>query len=244
MLGAILGDIVGSPYEFDHNNYKHKDFPLLSEKSHFTDDTVMTAAVAVGLIDGKGLPERTFCAVQHEMRFWGREYPHAGYGGMFRRWLHAENPKPYGSFGNGSAMRVSAAGWLFDTLDKTLEMAKVTAEVTHNHPEGIKGAQATAAVIFLARTCDEIRPTYHHVETCQETVPEAIIAFLESVSFEDALRNAVSLGGDSDTLACITGGIAEAFYGMPQELRDETLKRLPEDIREGYELFRWNIGQR
>ena len=109
MLGAILGDIVGSPYEFDHNNYKHKDFPLLSEKSHFTDDTVMTAAVAVGLIDGKGLPERTFCAVQHEMRFWGREYPHAGYGGMFRRWLHAENPKPYGSFGNGSAMRVSAA---------------------------------------------------------------------------------------------------------------------------------------
>ena len=185
---------------------------------------------------------------------------------MFRRWLHAENPKPYGSFGNGSAMRVSAAGWLFDTLDKTLEMAKVTAEVTHNHPEGIKGAQATAAAIFLARTgyskpeikqyvehtfgydlnrtCDEIRPTYHHVETCQETVPEAIIAFLESVSFEDALRNAVSLGGDSDTLACITGGIAEAFYGMPQELRDETLKRLPEDIREGYELFGRNISQR
>ena len=243
MLGAILGDIVGSPYEFDHNNYKHKDFPLLSEKSHFTDDTVMTAAVAVGLIDGKGLPERTFCAVQHEMRFWGREYPHAGYGGMFRRWLHAENPNPYGSFGNGSAMRVSAAGWLFDTLDKTLEMAKVTAEVTHNHPEGIKGAQATAAVIFLARTCDEIRPTYHHVETCQETVPEAIIAFLESVSFEDALRNAVSLGGDSDTLACITGGIAEAFYGMPQKLRDETLKRLPEDIREAYELLCFMIAK-
>ena len=140
MLGAILGDMVGSPYEFDWNNHKSKDFPLLSEKSHFTDDTVMTAAVAVGLIDGKGLPERTFCAVQHEMRFWGREYSHAGYGGMFRRWLHAENPNPYGSFGNGSAMRASAAGWLFDTLDKTLEMAKVTAEVTHNHPEGIKGA--------------------------------------------------------------------------------------------------------
>ena len=154
---------------------------------------------------------------------------------------------------------------LFDTLDKTLEMAKVTAEVTHNHPEGIKGAQATAAVIFLARTghskpeikqyveqtfgydlnrtCDEIRPTYHHVETCQETVPEAIIAFLESVSFEDALRNAVSLGGDSDTLACITGGIAEAFYGMPQELRDETLKRLPEDIREAYELLCFMIAK-
>ena len=215
MLGAILGDIVGSPYEFDHNNYKHKDFPLLSEKSHFTDDTVMTLAVALGLIAGQGDAQKTFAEVQHEMRNWGRRYPHAGYGGMFSRWLRAEHPQPYGSFGNGSAMQVAAAGWLFDTLDKTLEMAKVTAEVTHNHPEGIKGAQATAAAIFLARTghskqeirqyveqifgydlsrtCDEIRPTYHHVETCQQTVPEAIIAFLESVSFEDALRNAVSL---------------------------------------------------
>ena len=266
MLGAILGDIVGSPYEFDHNNYKHKDFSLLSKKSHFTDDTVMTVAAARGLIAGKGIPERTFEEIKSELRIWGETYPHAGYGGMFRRWLRAENPKPYGSFGNGSAMRVSAAGWLFDTLDKTLEMAKVTAEVTHNHPEGIKGAQATAAAIFLARTgyskpeikqyveqtfgydlnrtCDEIRPTYHHVETCQETVPEAIIAFLESVSFEDALRNAVSLGGDSDTLACITGGIAEAFYGMPQELRDETLKRLPEDIREAYELLCFMIAKK
>ena len=139
MLGAILGDIVGSPYEFDHNNYKHKDFPLLSKKSHFTDDTVMTVAVARGLIAGKGIPERTFEETKSEMRIWVETYPHAGYGGMFRRWLHAENPNPYGSFGNGSAMRVSAAGWLFDTLDKTLEMAKVTAEVTHNHPEGIKG---------------------------------------------------------------------------------------------------------
>ena len=187
----------------------------------------MTVAVARGLMAGQGDAQKTFAEVQHEMRRWGRAYPHAGYGGM--------------------------------------EMAKVTAEVTHNHPEGIKGAQATAAVIFLARTghskpeikqyveqtfgydlnrtCDEIRPTYHHVETCQETVPEAIIAFLESVSFEDALRNAVSLGGDSDTLACITGGIAEAFYGMPQELRDETLKRLPEDIREGYELLCFMIAK-
>ena len=172
---------------------------------------------------------------------------------MFRRWLRAEHPQPYGSFGNGSAMRVSVAGWLFDTLERTLEMAKVTAEVTHNHLKGIKGAQATAAAIFLARTghskpeirqyveqtfgydlsrtCDEIRPGYRHVEICQQTVPEAIIAFLESTGFEDALRNAVSLGGDSDTLACITGGIAEAFYGMPPELQQETLKRLPEDLR-------------
>ena len=233
MLGAIMGDIVGSPYEFDHNNYKHKDFPLFSEGAQFTDDTVMTVAVAKGLIEGKGDPDRTFEEVRREMRYWGNAYPHAGYGGMFRRWLRVRDPQSYNSFGNGSAMRVAAAGWLFDTLEKTLEMAKVTAEVTHNHPEGIKGAQAAAAAIFLARTghskpeirqyveqtfgydlsrsCDEIRPGYHHVETCQETVPEAITAFLESTGFEDALRNAVSLGGDSDTLACITGGIAEAF---------------------------------
>ena len=266
MLGAILGDIVGSPFEFDHNNYKRKDFVLLSEKSHFTDDTVVTIAVAVGLIAGQGNAPKTFAEVQHEMRRWGRAYLHAGYGGMFRRWLRAEHPQPYGSFGNGSAMRVAAAGWLFDTLDKTLEMAKVTAEVTHDHPEGIKGAQATAAAIFLARTghskpeirqyveqtfgydlsrtCDEIRPGYHHVETCQQTVPEAIIAFLESTGFEDALRNAVSLGGDSDTLACITGGIAEAFYGMSSELQQETLKRLPEEMRAAYELFRQNLERR
>ena len=266
MLGAILGDIVGSPFEFDHNNYKHKDFPLLSEKSQFTDDTVMTVAVARGLIAGQGDVQKTFADVQNEMRHWGKAYPDAGYGGMFGQWLYAEHPQPYGSFGNGSAMRVAAAGWLFDTLDKTLEMAKVTAEVTHNHPEGIKGAQVTAAAIFLARTghskpeirqyveqtfcydlsrtCDEIRSYYCHVETCQQTVPEAIIAFLESNSFEDALRNAVSLGGDSDTLACITGGIAEAFYRMPQELRNETLKRLPDDLRAAYELFRQNLERK
>ena len=266
MLGAILGDMVGSPYEFDRNNHKSKDFPLLSERSHFTDDTVMTLAVARGLMAGQGDAQKTFAEVQHEMRRLGNVYPDAGYGGMFRRWLCAEHPQPYGSFGNGSAMRVAAAGWLFDTLDKTLEMAKVTAEVTHNHPEGIKGAQATAAAIFLARTghskpeirqyveqtfgydlsrtCDEIRPYYRHVETCQQTVPEAIIAFLESTGFEDALRNAVSLGGDSDTLACITGGIAEAFYGMPQELRAGTLKRLPEEMRAAYELFRQNLERK
>lgn len=260
MLGAILGDIVGSPYEFDCNNYKHKDFPLLSARSRFTDDTVMTIAVAQGLLAGQGNPGRTFAEVRETMGLWGEAYPHAGYGGMFRRWLHSEHPHPYGSFGNESAMRVSAAGWLFDTLEETLEMAKVTAEVTHNHPEGIKGAQATAAAIFLARTgsskqkirrytektfgydlsrtCDEIRPGYRHVETCQQTVPEAITAFLESTGYEDALRNAVSLGGDSDTLACITGGIAEAFYGMPPYLQAETLKRLPEDLRDIYEQFR------
>ena len=263
MLGAILGDIVGSPYEFDRNNYKHKDFPLLSARSHFTDDTVMTIAVAQGLIGGRGIPERTFAEVQEAMRVWGKQYPWAGYGSMFRNWLIAKEPRPYGSFGNGSAMRVSAAGWLFGTLEKTLEMAAVTAEVTHNHPEGIKGAQAVAAAIFLARTgstkqeirqyteqhfgydlsrtCDEIRPLYCHVETCQQTVPEAITAFLESTDFEDALRTAVSLGGDSDTLTCITGGIAEAFYGMPQELQRQTLARLPDEMREVYTLFRQEV---
>ena len=254
MLGAILGDMVGSPFEFDHNNYKHKDFPLLSERSHFTDDTVMTLAVARGLIAGQGDAQKTFAEVRYEMRRLGNVYPDAGYGGMFRRWLCAEHPQPYGSFGNGSAMRVAAAGWLFDTLDKTLEMAKVTAEVTHNHPEGIKGAQATAATIFLARTghskqeirqyveqtfgydlsrtCDEIRPSYCHVETCQQTVPEAIIAFLESHSFEEAVRNAVWLGGDSDTQAAIAGSIAEAFYGgVPQDLREAALARLDDRLR-------------
>ena len=171
---------------------------------------------------------------------------------MFLRWLHTEHPEPYGSFGNGSAMRVSSAGWLFDTLEETRHMARLTAEVTHNHPEGIKGAEATASVIFMARngsgkdeirdyiiselgydlsrTCDEIRPVYHHVETCQETVPEAITAFLEGTDFEDVIRTAVSLGGDCDTLTCIAGGMAEAFYGVPAELVAECKKRLPENM--------------
>ena len=159
MLGAILGDIVGSPYEFDHNNYKHKDFPLLSEKSHFTDDTVMTAAVAVGLIDGKGLPERTFCAVQHEMRFWGREYPHAGYGGMFRRWLHAENPNPYGSFGNGSAMRVSAEGGGFLPITSSLQ--------TRAEPLQSNQIRLLHAV-FSARQCCT-RPPFPAPASCRAT---------------------------------------------------------------------------
>lgn len=267
MYGAILGDMIGSPYEFDQGG-KSKEFPLFIESSHFTDDTVMTVAVADALMKTTGEPDDEVVreALVDRMQFWGRKYPDAGYGARFKKWLQQEHPEPYGSYGNGSAMRVSAAGWLAESLQEARRLARLSAEVTHDHPEGIKGAESVASSIFLARTghdkeeirdyvvkefgydlsrtCDEIRPIYHHVETCQQTVPEAIIAFLESNSFEDALRNAVSLGGDSDTLACITGGIAEAFYGMPQELRDETLKRLPEDIREGYELFRWNIGQR
>ena len=266
MYGAILGDIVGSPYEFDCNNYKAKDFPLFSRRSDFTDDTVMTLAVAKALLSTRGQDDAAIkAALVREMQQLGRAYPDRGYGTHFGDWLYEDDPQPYQSYGNGSAMRVSSAAWLAKDMAESLHLAQLTAEVTHDHPEGIKGAQATAAAIFLARTghskqeirqyveqtfgydlnrtCDEIRPTYHHVETCQETVPEAIIAFLESVSFEDALRNAVSLGGDSDTLACITGGIAEAFYGMPQELRDETLKRLPEDIREAYELLCFMIAK-
>lgn len=255
MYGAILGDIIGSPYEFDRGN-KTKNFPLFSDASDWTDDTVMTLAVAEAFYDAMNVEDDEWRKkrLTSGMQKFGRRYPDAGYGSMFRRWLKDRNPKPYGSYGNGSAMRVSAIGWLYDDFDTILKMAKLSAEVTHDHPEGIKGAQATAAAIFLARTgytkvevkeyieilfeydlnrtCDEIRPTYYHKESCQETVPEAIIAFLESTDFEDAIRNAVSLGGDCDTLTCITGSIAEAFYGIPEYLKQECRDRLPRDLRE------------
>ena len=232
MFGAILGDIIGSPYEFDMGN-KTKDFPLFSEHSHFTDDSVMTIAVAEALMVTAGQSDEEiksdiiFC-----MQRWGRKYPNAGYGGMFSHWLREKDPHPYNSFGNGSAMRVSSVGWLYDTLEETRHMARLTAEVSHNHPEGIKGAEATASAIFLARTGkskDEIHE-YHHVETCQQTVPEAITAFLDGLDFEDVIRTAVSLGGDCDTLTCIAGGIAEAYYGIPNELRTECIDRLPQGM--------------
>lgn len=252
MLGAILGDIIGSPYEFDQGN-KTKDFPLFSKDSLFTDDSVMTIAVAEALMDTMGKDDDAVkCALVKSMQKWGRKYPCAGYGARFIYWIFAEKPEPYGSFGNGSAMRVSSAGWLFDTLEETRHMARLTAEVSHNHPEGIKGAEAAASAIFMARngrskseikeyivsefgydlsrTCDEIRPDYHHIESCQKTVPEALTAFIEGNDFEDVIRTAVSLGGDCDTLTCIAGGIAEAFYGLPEELGTECRKRLPEDM--------------
>ena len=254
MYGAILGDMIGAPFEFDRGK-KTKVFPLFGKDSEFTDDSVMTIAVAEALMDTLGQSdEEVKEALAASMQDWGRRYPYAGYGGMFRQWLGQKNPKPYGSFGNGSAMRVSAAGWLYDSLEETRHYAALTAEVTHNHPEGIKGAEAPAAAIFLARTgaskeeirayivrefgydlsrtCDEIRPGYHHVESCQETVPEAITAFLEGTDFEDVIRTAVSLGGDCDTLTCIAGGMAEGFYGVPEELKEECRKRLPEDMRD------------
>ena len=252
MYGALLGDMIGAPYEFDMGN-KTKEFPLFCSESHYTDDSVMTIAVAEALLDSRFREDAEIrTALVKSMRKWGRKYPHAGYGGRFRDWLRAKNPEPYGSFGNGSAMRVSAAGWLFDTLEDTRAKAMLTAEVTHNHLEGIKGAEATASAIFLARTghskdeirdyivkefdydlsrtCDQIRPKYYHVESCQGTVPEAITAFLEGADFEDVIRTAVSLGGDCDTLTCIAGSIAEAFYGVPEQLKDECRSRLPKDM--------------
>lgn len=254
MYGAILGDIIGSPFEFDRGD-KTKDFKLFSRRSHFTDDSVMTLAVCEALLKvGQDATVKEIeDAVISSMQSWGRRYPHAGYGGYFRRWLTACHPEPYNSFGNGSAMRVSAAGWLYDSLENTRTVAKATANVTHNHPEGIKGAEATASAIFMARngsskeeikkyienefhydlnrTLDEIRPSYHMDETCQKTVPEAIIAFLEAKDFEDAIRNAVSLGGDTDTLGAITGSIAEAYYGIPEWLMTECRKRINKDMR-------------
>lgn len=254
MYGAILGDIIGSPFEFDRGD-KTKDFKLFSRRSHFTDDSVMTLAVCEALLKvGQDATVKEIeDAVISSMQSWGRRYPHAGYGGYFRRWLTACHPEPYNSFGNGSAMRVSAVGWLYDSLENTRTVAKATANVTHNHPEGIKGAEATASAIFMARngsskeeikkyienefhydlnrTLDEIRPSYHMDETCQKTVPEAIIAFLEATDFEDAIRNAVSLGGDTDTLGAITGSIAEAYYGIPEWLMTECRKRINKDMR-------------
>ena len=251
MYGAILGDIIGSPYEFDRGG-KTREFPLFCSRSCYTDDTVMTVAVAEALLDSMGRPDDEIRrALVDSMQRWGARYPDAGYGGMFYRWLHSKAPQPYGSFGNGSAMRVSSAGWLFEDLDRTRQIARMTAEVTHNHPEGIKGAECVASLIWMARhgftkeelkdcaereygyrisTCDEIRPGYHHVETCQETVPQAIAAFLEGDSFEDVIRNAVSLGGDCDTLTCIAGGMAEAFHGVPERLKEECESRIPEDM--------------
>lgn len=254
MYGAILGDIIGSPFEFDRGD-KTKDFKLFSRRSHFTDDSVMTLAVCEALLKvGQDATVKEIeDAVISSMQSWGRRYPHAGYGGYFRRWLTACHPEPYNSFGNGSAMRVSAVGWLYDSLENTRTVAKATANVTHNHLEGIKGAEATASAIFMARngsskeeikkyienefhydlnrTLDEIRPSYHMDETCQKTVPEAIIAFLEAKDFEDAIRNAVSLGGDTDTLGAITGSIAEAYYGIPEWLMTECRKRINRDMR-------------
>ena len=254
MFGATLGDIIGSPYEFDMGD-KTKNFPLFSSRSGFTDDTVMTVAVADALMktgvdaDDAVIKDAIIDAMHH----WGAKYPDVGYGSNFGMWLYLKDRNPYNSFGNGSAMRVSAAGWLAETLEDARRLARLSAEVTHNHPEGIKGAEATASAIWMARhgcskaeikdyissefdynlsrTCNEIRPGYHHVESCQQTVPEAMTAFLEGEDFEDVIRTAVSLGGDCDTLTAIAGSIAEAFYGIPAELKQEAYNYLDQDLK-------------
>jgi len=250
MIGAIAGDIIGSIYEW--NPIKTKEFSLFNSECHFTDDSVLTVAIASSILTGE--------SYEYSIREIGRRYPNAGYGGSFIQWLLSDNPKPYDSWGNGSAMRVSPVGYAFDTEDRVLEEAENSAAITHSHPKGIMGAQATALAVFMARTghskdqireriseqfkydldrtVDEIRPGYSFDVSCQGTVPEAIISFLESDSYEDAVRNAISLGGDADTLACIAGSIAEAFYkGVPAGVRVKVKELLAPDLLEITERF-------
>ncbi len=242
MLGAIIGDIVGSRFEW--NNNRNKNFEFLSEKCFFTDDSIMSLAIARAILNcNEGYDNLSLEAVAC-MQSIGRPYPNSGYGGSFYGWIYSDNPQPYNSYGNGSAMRVSACGFAARTLSEAMELSRKVTEPTHNHPEGIKGAEATAVAIYMARTgysiheikeyiikhyykidftLDEIRDTYKFNETCQDTVPQALEAFFESESFEDAIRNAISIGGDSDTIAAITGGVAEAYYGIPTHIRTHAL---------------------
>jgi ADP-ribosylglycohydrolase len=251
MLGAVAGDIIGSIYE--QRPIKHMDFPLFHRSSRFTDDTVLTVAIAQAI-----LRHREYGSA---LKSFGRRYPDAGYGSSFRRWILEPTVRPYNSWGNGAAMRVSPIGFAYESSKAVLLEAERSAQVSHSHPEGIKGAQATASAILLARTgasketirvtigrqfgydltrtVDEIRPNYRFDVSCQGSVPEAIIAFLDSRDYEDAIRKAVSLGGDSDTLACIAGGIAEAFYGaVPEDIVTEVVPRLPQEFLEIISQFR------
>ncbi|NER83623.1 MAG: ADP-ribosylglycohydrolase family protein [Leptolyngbya sp. SIO1D8] len=252
MIGAIAGDMIGSVYEF--NNRRTKNFPLFSEQTSFTDDTILSVAVADVLLHGGNY------AIAFKDYYQRYPNPTGSYGARFQQWAISETLTPYNSWGNGAAMRVSPVGFACETLDEVLQTAEQTAAVTHNHPEGIKGAQATAAAIFLARagqskadirsyitqafgydlnrTVDEIRPNYTFDESCQGTVPEAMVAFLDATDFEDAIRNAVSLGGDSDTLTCITGGIAQAFYGgVPEDIAEAVLTYLDDPLRRIVQIF-------
>ncbi len=260
MYGAILGDIVGSRFEFDRPGWS-KEFELLTDECKWTDDTVMTIAIADGLLDaGKDASAEEIAeSCARAMHKWGNRYPHAGYGYRFREWLGKTVVKPYGSYGNGSAMRVSAAGWLYDSLERTREVARATANPTHNHPEGIKGAECTAAVIYLGRTgaskdfirdyvieefgydfsetLEEMRSRHDHVESCQDSLPKALRSFFDGESTVDVIRNAVSLGGDTDTIAAIAGSMAEGFYGMPILYRGEVMARVEDDMGTVMRLF-------
>ena len=250
VYGAILGDIIGSTHEFDRGPWT-KDFELFEQDSNFTDDTIMTLAIAraLELVGPDASEEDVKTACIKMMQMYGVAYPDAGYGANFFHWLYSDNPHPYNSCGNGSAMRVSPAGWLYEDLDRTREVARWTAEITHNHPEGIKGAEAIATAIWMAqngfskediatamveifdynlsKSVDEYIPEHRHNETCQDSVPKALVAFYEGDSFEDVIRNAVAMGGDTDTIAAIAGSMAEAFYGVPENLINKGLSRLP-----------------
>ena len=253
MLGAIIGDMVGSVYEFD--NHRSKVFPFFAKDCFPTDDSIMTIALAKAIMENNGKAEGLSGQAVKWMRLIGRQYVNCGYGRRFYDWMFSDVPQPYGSYGNGAAMRVSACGWAASNIKEAKKLSYAVTCVTHDHPEGIKGAEATACAIYLARTgsskedirryleenyykldftLDSIRHTYRFDGSCQGTVPQAIEAFLESESFEDAIRNAISIGGDSDTLAAITGGIAEAYYDIPEQLQTETIKVFREAWKQCY----------
>lgn len=269
MLGAIIGDIVGSRFEF--NNHRSKDFELFDAGCVVTDDSIMTLAVAKAILETeKSMEPKSgyrFTVHYHHrlsqltvkyMQEIGRKYPNCGFGGRFARWMFSDKPVPYNSFGNGAAMRISPAGLAARTESEATSLSATITSVTHNHPEGVKGAEATVVAIYMAChgcskgdirdriskdyypldiSIDEIRPTYQFNEICQETVPQAITAFLESESFEDAIRTAISLGGDSDTIGAISGSIAEAYYGVPEEIGHKALSYLDPELRAVYDQW-------
>lgn len=256
MLGAMIGDIVGSRFEW--HNIKSKDFQFFHKDCFPTDDSIMTLAIAKAILESQKDYSDVAEKAIHYMQSIGRNYPECGYGGSFFHWIFSDHPKPYGSYGNGAAMRISPVGFAARSLEEAKSLSRKVTEVSHNHPEGIKGAEATAVAIYLAKqgesissikrymtdyyydisfTLDGIRDTYRFNETCQETVPQALEAFFESNSFEDAIRNAISIGGDSDTLAAITGGVAEAYYGIPESMRKQALSYLSPQLQHIVLLF-------
>ena len=276
-MGAVCGDVAGSIYEWNNIKYKPDKEQLIHPRAKFTDDTVMTCAVADGIRIGLSqlphnwmdIPEAEnmlYSSIQNSLLHYGRKYPNAGYGGAFRRWLASSNPRPYNSWGNGSAMRASYAGWAALSLDEAEKLGEISAKVTHNHPEGIRGAEAVAMGVYLARigkskeeireklqeyypklkdkyfTIENIHGSYGYDDygdwvTCQGSIPQALIAFLDSTSFEDAIRNAVCIGGDSDTIGAMTGSIAEAYYGISYEMEDKALEYLTDDLKSLYFAF-------
>lgn len=262
MIGAIIGDIVGSRFEW--HNHRSKEFELFTPKCFTTDDSIMTLAIGEALMCSRSDWSDLGAQAVRCMQAIGRPYPNCGYGGRFHRWIYSDHPHPYKSYGNGAAMRVSACGFVAGSLDEAKALSRAVTKVTHNHPEGLKGAEATTVAIYMARsgssmaeirevidreyypmnfTLDEIRPTYRFNETCQGTVPQALMAFFESTGFEDAIRNAISVGGDSDTLAAITGGIAQAYYGVPGDLHDQAVSYLDPSLFDILQRFETRYPQ-